>query len=219
MKTTANIATYPKRFPLLLNMLESIRGQFDEVRIYLNEYKEVPEELKEYTTHIGKNLTDNGKFFWSTNKNEYYFTLDDDIIYPPDYVKKTLPQIKDRIVTYHGRKLKGLNRSYYRKHEVFHCTRVQHYPQIVDVGGTGVMAFNTNKIHIDIADSLPRKMTDILVGLTAAMNKYPIVCLTKTSMWISCQQEVDRGIYDFFVMDDSVQTKLSDAIQLLKGFQ
>ena len=98
-KVTANIATQPKRFESLLETLESIDGQFDEIRLYLNNFSYVPDELKKYTTYIGDDLTDNGKFFWSNNEDEYYFTLDDDIIYPSDYVEKTLPLIGDRIVT------------------------------------------------------------------------------------------------------------------------
>ena len=83
LKITANIATQPKRFEFLLQMLESIDGQFDEIRLYLNNFREVPKELEKYTCYIGRDLTDNGKFFWSNNRDEYYFTLDDDVIYPP----------------------------------------------------------------------------------------------------------------------------------------
>ncbi len=60
-KVTANIATQPHRFERLLSMLNSIDGQFDEIRLYLNNFSYVPDELKKYTTYIGDDLTDNGK--------------------------------------------------------------------------------------------------------------------------------------------------------------
>ena len=71
LKVTANIATQPHRFESLLKTLETIDGQFDEIRLYLNNFDYVPSELKKFTTYIGEDLTDNGKFFWSNNDNEY----------------------------------------------------------------------------------------------------------------------------------------------------
>jgi len=107
-----NIATYPARFSHLMRTLESLEGQADVIRICLNEYKTIPEPLKKYDCFIpNKNLTDNGKFvFLPIKRREIYFSCDDDIIYPPDYVERTVSLINKYkcIVTYHGRLLQGL---------------------------------------------------------------------------------------------------------------
>ena len=80
-------------------MLESIKGQFDKVRVCLNEFESVPTWLTEIenleATIPNKNLTDNGKFLGleTLTKPEYYLTLDDDIVYPRNYARKTVENI------------------------------------------------------------------------------------------------------------------------------
>lgn len=217
MKVTANIATHPQRFESLLKMLQSIDGQFDETRIYLNQFSHVPEELQHYQTHIGNDITDNGKFFWSGNADEYYFTLDDDLIYPPDYVKVTLPEIRDRIVTYHGRKLIGIGRKYYTEHKLYRFRESLDVDKSIDVPGTGVMAFDTNLFTPQMWKSKNFMMTDLLIGLEAAIYNNEIVCLKRPERWIT--QIEDCGgvsIWEQFRNRDSYQTSWSDMIQLSK---
>ena len=220
MKVTANIATQPSRFQTLLKTLNSIDGQFDEIRIYLNEYEYVPDELKKYTTVIGDNLTDNGKFFWSENPNEYYFTLDDDIIYPSDYVSKTLPKIKDRIVTYHGHKLLGIGRSYYRGHRVYTFRKSFLEDKEIEVPGTGVMAFNSNLFKPTLWKSPNFMMTDILVGLEASLYNKKVVCLKREENWIRpTEPREPEGIFTKYKYRDEIQTKMSDMIQIHRGLE
>jgi len=212
LKVTANIATQPNRYQFLLEMLKSIEGQFDEIRIYLNNFRYVPDELRKYTTYIGKDLTDNGKFFWSENDNEFYFTLDDDIIYPPDYVKKTLPLINDRIVTYHGRNLYGLNQPYYNNHKVYSFYNSLKKEVKLDIGGTGVMAFNTNEFKPNLWKSPNTKMTDLLISLEASLFNKEIVCLPKESQWIKPIEYLNDGIYTEYLGRDTKQTIFADLI-------
>jgi GR25 family glycosyltransferase involved in LPS biosynthesis len=217
LKVTANIATQPHRFKRLLEMLKSIEGQFDEIRIYLNNFSTVPPELSKYTTYIGKDLTDNGKFFWSHNSSEYYFTLNDDIIYPPDYVKKTLPLIKDRIVTYQGRCLFGLNQTYYGNHKFYtHCEELTD-EVLLDVGSTGFMAFNTNLFKPNLWRSPNKKMSDLIVSLEATIFNIDMICLPKNEDWILQIDNEEFGISSEFFREDEKQTILSDMILTYKS--
>lgn len=224
MRVTANIATQPKRFLNLLMTLDSIKGQFDEIRIYLNGYKEVPEELKSYTTFIGKDLTDNGKMFWSNNENEYYFSIDDDIIYPEDYVEKTIPHIKNRIVTYHGKKTIGLGQSYYNSHISYKFFQDLDIEKVVEIGGTGVMAFNTNVFKPTLWSSPIKKMCDLVIGLEAALYNIPIVCLPHTETWIKMTMGIEsltgdkpNGIFEEYQFNDDKQSTICDMIQMYKN--
>ena len=216
-KITANIATHPPRFESLLVTLDSIEGQFDEIRIYLNGYKSVPEELKKYTTHIGYNITDNGKFFWSGNKNEYYFTLDDDIVYPDDYVKRTIPLIKDRIVTYHGRRLINNNINYYDNHKLWAYYHKLESEKILDVAGTGVMAFNTNIFSPNLWKSSNHKITDLLISLEAHLFKIPIICLPKPVYWIDGTGFDFDSIYLEYKGREEKQIKFANMIREITG--
>lgn len=185
IKITANIATKKERFDSLLLTLESIKDQFDEIRIYLNDYDVVPVELQNYSVFLGPDLTDNAKLIWSDNEDEYYFTIDDDVIYPPDYVKNTLPLIGDRIVCYSGRRINTSNLNEYfsnhRKYEVFEKLDSEVEVDIVD---TTYMAFNTKYFFSNLWRSPVSSKIDLLLSLEACLHNVPIVCLPHDSNWI-----------------------------------
>jgi hypothetical protein len=215
MKATINIATYPARYNSLLKTLESLKGQA-EIRIYLNEYTEVPKELQEYTTHIGDNLTDNGKFFWANNKNEYYFTCDDDIIYPPNYVADTLSKYrKGEVLTYHGRVLNGVGRHYYGGHQVYNCLRPLSKDIIIDVGGTGVMMHNTNEIRLDIAHSKDKCMSDLVASYKLALLGIPIRCLAHPMGYFQ-YTENEQSIFNEHHKEPIRQNQIADEIYRVK---
>lgn len=180
MKVSINIATYPARFESLLKTLDTLKGQADIIRIYLNEYTEIPKELSQYYCVMGENLTDNGKFFWLNNATrEYYFSCDDDLLYPANYVKDTLQRMGDSpIVTYHGRIINKPNKDYYGGYRCYNCLRTVEQDLTIDVGGTGVMCINTNKFKCDIAFSEHKKMSDCVLSYAAALQRVPIKLLS-----------------------------------------
>ena len=212
--TSINIATYPARFSNLMRTLKSLEGQADVIRICLNEYKTIPEPLKKYDCYIPKdNLTDNGKFaFLPTKQREIYFSCDDDIIYPSDYVERTVSLINKYkcIVTYHGRLLQGLNKDYYRGHKFWHCNRETKAHVLIDVAGTGVTAFDTDYFNDYPIDTDYHKMSDVVFS-HAAMN-HKIMCAKKSDGWIA-PQVVNESIYQTESRTNQInQIKLSNEI-------
>ncbi len=202
MKVTANIATQPSREHQLEQMLKSIEGKFDEVRIFHNTKYE--------------NLTDNGKFYAldQIKEPEIFCTLDDDILYPPEYrdILERSVNHYGAIVTFHGRILKEPVRSYYRGHEVFDFRGGLDEPTRVDVGGTGVMAFDTRYFHPKgIAQNPIQRMSDLLFSLEATKQGKDIICLPKEHGWLK-QIPVTDGIVNDRFADQSQQIKLAKEI-------
>ena len=103
MKVIVGMATTSARKEFAEIAMASLRDQVDSIILYNND---------EYTN----DLTDNGKFYGLNFIEEpcYYFTCDDDIIYPATYVQDMIAKIEEYgcIVTHHGRRLKGLNVEY-----------------------------------------------------------------------------------------------------------
>lgn len=195
MIITANIATYPARAESLKRMLKSIEGQFDEVRICFNECFDLPSKGRqtnaEYELHHtpSENLTDNGKFVFLENieEPEYYFTLDDDLIYPPDYVNRTIKalQMYGGIITHHGRILNGLDLDYYYAHQIYPCLQDVHTTVKLDVCGTGVTAFDTRNFHPKgLAHSKDKRMSDLIFSLEAAKQNKQIGIIPHKTGWI-----------------------------------
>lgn len=219
MKITANIATRPQRYNELKKMLNSIKGQFDEVRIYLNETNEVPEWLHDYTVITGENLTDNGKFYFlQFVGEEMYCTLDDDIIYPNNYAISLRAAINsyNPIVTHHGRILVSKDVSYYGGHRFFHCANNQTEMCEIDVPGTGVTAFDTSYFKPkSIYNSEYKCMSDILFGLEAAKQNKKIIVLPHPVGWIK-PLPVETSIYNTHRHNESVQISLANKILDIK---
>lgn len=78
----------------MLAAVRSILGQVDRLCIVLNEYDHVPEELagldKLETVIPATDMKDTGKFYFTPDRDDVIFTIDDDILYPGDYVTRTL---------------------------------------------------------------------------------------------------------------------------------
>ena len=225
MIKSANIATQPSRINVLSKMIDSIYDQFDVIRVCLNGFESTPEFLmreKIIAAIPSGDLTDNGKFVFidqMVRSVEYYFTLDDDIVYPPDYVEKTVENIDKYscIITYHGRLLRGLNLDYYKDHEFYSCVWESKENFEIDVCGTGVTAFRTDYFcPSGLAISEHQRMSDIIFSLEAAKQGKTIGYCEKEAHWIRPMQ-VKESIYSHFKKNSkSVQNKLANDIYRIK---
>lgn len=107
----ANLATYPPRASNLLRAITAIAPQVDRLNVVLNQYETVPDELR-----IAPNVEliipdedtkDVGKFYPDSRGADYVFLIDDDIIYPHDYVVRTVAALeafglRGYMAGYHG---------------------------------------------------------------------------------------------------------------------
>ncbi|MEP1356284.1 MAG: hypothetical protein ABJX32_04190 [Tateyamaria sp.] len=93
----ANLATYPPRRASLIDVVNRIAPQVDQLNIVLNQYEEVPAELEgqqnvnpilpeEDTKDVGK--------FYPKSEGTYTFLIDDDLVYPPDFVQLSIERFE-----------------------------------------------------------------------------------------------------------------------------
>lgn len=204
MKAIANIATFKGREKYLENTLGSIFKQFDEINIYDNEVEEI-------------DLTDRGKFAFLDKYTEpvYYFTLDDDIIYPANYVDSTIMQIEkvNAIITYHGRLLKAKGVNYYRGHKSYHCSQMNSEFIKIHVPGTGVTAFRTDYFKPSLEDMRDDKMADLLFAEQAAKSGKDIYLGLKPPAWFTIQPiPLQNTIFGTEVFNCKRQGQIADDI-------
>ena len=224
MKISFNMATIPSRYLLSLKAINSIYDQADIIRIYLNNFTEVPKELKrdKIITHIGKDLNATGKLFWSLTPNEYYFCIDDDLRYPPTYAKDMIQYIEHlggRVcVSLHGKILKPTPlESYFKGIEhSFQCLKDVNSTLQVHIIGNGVSVFNTNKVKIDYTKFKYHHMDDIEVSLQLQQQKIPSIVVSHESNYLD-YEEPDKieGVETLFTQyynNDSTQTERINSI-------
>lgn len=219
----AAVATIPGREDMLREAVGSLLPQVDKMYVYLNNFEAVPDFLVSDKIVVARSQehgdrTDAGKFFWANKVEGYYFTFDDDIVYPANYVETLVQHIEARdrkaIVTVHGRifPVRMPISSYYRDNRVriFHNKHSQRTDEIVHVGGTGVMAFHTDTIKIDPDAFTAPKMADVWVGLFALKAEVPIVCIRRQAKWLRLLK--NEGIFATERGADKVQTDLVNSV-------
>lgn len=217
-KVTASMASIPSRAHLLPRVVRSLLFQVDELCVYLNGYDRVPPCLKDNRIKVarsgidGPDLGDAGKFYWVNDTKGYVLTVDDDIVYPANYVRRYLQEIerlrRRAVVGVHGVVLPSKPRAYYTDRTVFHCRRSQSGHQPVHLLGTGTTAFHSDTIKVRIEDFQHPNMADIWLGIVAKRQKVPMVCLEHDEGWLRClSSDPGKSIYERYVGKDRVQTR------------
>jgi hypothetical protein len=197
-----------------------------------NELKHTLESLNEQTVkadliHVHDNskeidYTDNGKFIILSHLPDevYFFSCDDDILYPEDYIEKTIEAIDKHktIVTYHGRNLRGKGLNYYHEHSAFRCDQSFIETKKIDVCGTGVTAFRTDYFNpTDIYKAEDKCMSDLVFSLEAIKQGKEITHVGHYGNWIIPQINSGSTIYDRFNKECSRQNEIADEIITLKN--
>jgi len=209
MRVIVGIATTGTRHESLVKTYASLKEQVDTIWVYDNSQESI-------------DYTDNGKFYFLDEYEEpvYYFSCDDDIIYPPNYIEKTIEAIEEHkcIVSYHGRILRGLGLSYYTKHTALSCLQSFVQTKEIDVVGTGVTAFRTDYFFpTDIYKAKDKCMSDLVFSLEATKQGKKLMHIGHLSGWIEAiEQPKGTTIYENHWNNDKRQTQIADEIYKLK---
>jgi len=217
-----NVATY-KRDEFLFKTIDSIYNQADEINIALNSHDTVPDKLKN-DLKINCFITDNSigdgfKFYRLSESDGYYFTIDDDIIYPSNYgeylIEKYNEYSEKHIICLHGRTFHQYPvTSYYQSpHHSFRCLGDVSNDNFVHFGGTGVMMFHTDLFKFSYEDIKYSNMADIWVGKFANEMDIKIMCVKHNNKFLRYQTEVGKDtIFNKSVHNDKIQTELINKI-------
>ena len=221
-KIICGLATVIGREEALKDTVLSIINQVDKLIIYQNGYKQIfdylnNEKIEVYSSiDTGIDMGDAGKFYkLSDYTNNYYLSIDDDLIYPTDYVSNIIDNLKNYnnsvIITHHGRILKINALSYYKDSKLkLRCLDNVESHQAVHFPGTGVMGFHTSKVKITFNYFKIPNMGDIWVGLYARENSVPIIVAPHKTGWIkhSDKFNLNNTIYSTSINNDDIQNKL-----------
>ena len=225
-KKIVNVASY-QRIDSLIISLKSIYNQCDEINVCLNNHTGViPEFL--FSPKINLTFTDNSKgdafkFLYLESSDGYFLTIDDDLIYPPNYVEFMVNKCKEhnnkKIMTLHGRNFGKLPISSYYKSatERYQCLNEVKKDVVVQFGGTGVMCFHTSLLKKSINDFLYPNMADVWIGKFAKERNIEILCLAHSTGYIKYIPQKST-IFDEESNNDKTQTNVVNEIFGFKNF-
>lgn len=148
------MASIPSRVDVLRITVDSILPQVDHLFVYLNGFDWVPEFLASEKITVFRSseygdYRDNSKYFGLRCLEEegYFFSIDDDIEYPSDYVSEMVAAIEryDRsaIVGVHG-VIYGAGSRLFLDRAVLHFRNPLEADVPVSALGTGTTAFHTS---------------------------------------------------------------------------
>lgn len=186
------VASFPPRERQLKQVVASLIDQVDRIFVYLNEYSSVPDFLKHPRIEVrigGEDLRDNGKFAFSAELPAgYCLTVDDDIIYPPDYVQALIRKVeiygRKAAVGLHGTIFAKPFVSYFEGRKLFHFKQSLERDELVDQLGTGTLCFHTslwNPSHLDFAS---KGMVDAWIAVAAVKAGIPLIAVSRKRNWL-----------------------------------
>lgn len=191
MISVAKMATFPDREGILRRSVESIVHQVDRLEIYLNNYSFVPNYLLDpkIVTFLGlPDLGDTGKVH-EPPEDVNLFLVDDDIIYPGNYVKRytaKLEQYHHRVVVgCHGALLVNPVRNYFKDRIVTHFQSGLFHDERVHVLGTGTVAYNTNIVRLRAIEISHHNMLDCHLAVHCQQLKIPMICVGRPARWLN----------------------------------
>lgn len=197
---TIAMATQPSRVNSYINTVWSLLSQCTRLCICFNGFDEIPDNLPKshkivavcasQKTQIPDLGCDN-KMRWIGDFNGYYATVDDDIIYPPNYISKLKTALKQYhnkiVVSFHGHiypvndgRINFSRRMlicYDKQHDDIWCHRL----------GMGTAMFHPKTIGItkDVFMSFPKNTgDDEIFAIWAQKNKIPMLCISTKNIQI-----------------------------------
>jgi hypothetical protein len=189
MNRVAGMATIPDREEMLKIAVDSIYNQVDAIYIAFNNYKEFPEWIDDRKIHAF--ITDNTfgdaeKFRHVGETNQYFFSIDDDLVYAPDYVEYMIDGIEryKSIVTLQGRNYPVPVSSFLKYIDNYKCYKEVSKDIKVHLGGTDVMAFDINTYQPDFAIFKKANMADSWIAMDAFNKDIPIWVLKHPDQYI-----------------------------------
>ena len=219
----AGMATMPSRRGDLRTAIGSIIRQVDRLYLFLDRF-EIPVDIRHPKIVVLRSqefgdLRANGKLLGLTMCSGpcWYFTVDDDIRYPDDYVQRMTLQLaalpRQTVLGVHGSRLKPPMNSYRENRESLHRAQMRTRHEPVDVIGTDSAAFNTEVLNFDVRKWPTVNMVDLNFAIECAKRGIARKLATRRRFWVEALSENQAdSIYQGLRKDDSRQTALANEL-------
>lgn len=207
----ASMASIPQRRPMLADAVASLLLQCDRVRVFLNNYPDVPDFLNHPRIDVRRSQDwddkgDAGKFGWIDVLEEpgYRIIVDDDLIFPPDFARESVAGLRrygnHAFVALHGVLLRQPVSRYYdpASRNAFHFANALTRDRTVHVLGTNAFCYHSPLLKLRWSDFAHRNMADIFVAEYAQRHAIPMIALARPRNWV-LQNKLEGGfetIYD-----------------------
>lgn len=185
-QVTISMASVPERQAGMLRVVESLLPYCDNFDICLNGYPNVKYDgFGDPKVNVLRvpNIGPRGKFWLAHRTPGYHIVVDDDLIYPADYVTTLIRGVekykRKAVVGVHGQFIvQGTAELMLLKHQEALSQDIQ-----VHMLGTGTMAYHTDAFNVNMADLTPGKIDDQVAALALEAG-VPMIALRHDAGWL-----------------------------------
>ncbi len=227
----ATLASLSTREALLERTLATLLPQVDAVCVYLNGYRTVPRSLVHpkvvhalLSTEMGLRGGEAKLFFWDRDlfkaapiwrPDDVAIVVDDDILYPPDYVARLIASLDAHpgsIACVHGSVLADPFERYAASRWVASARGSLAETSRVQIPGTGTMAFRAGSFAVSLREHFPwSHCVDVCVGIQAKAQGVECWSVARPDGWLQPMQ-LPKGTSIYRQRtgagNDAVETKL-----------
>lgn len=236
-KIIAFIASVKEREEQLKIVIESIYDQVDLIHLVLNWYEEVPDWVGDLDGEAkifchfnpeNKNAHDaiwnyldaenavlEVKTGWTLSERlheNYYFIIDDDILYPQNYIDKLIGCIENHerraVITVHGANILRPIENYLDSRNVYGYSNRLENDIPVDIAGCGTVAFHSSTIKPTLQDFPFPFCRDLWFSILCAKRKVKIYSVARPSDWLTALKTPGDTVYN--------ATRRSENLQFMK---
>jgi hypothetical protein len=211
------IASLPERSESLRKVLDSLANQVDVIYVILNYGGQaVPEWIDGYDNviwTIGDNrLGSSHKFTMAEHVKGWFVTWDDDLVLKNSQAINYLIrgcERYDSICTFHGKVYANIPAKSYRKSFTTNIRCLNNWDEdtCVTVGGTGCMAWNTERFKISLDNFHHKNMSDVECAKAAHDQGVKIMALSHACNYVEYIPPKGKTIWQTS-SDDTVQTSI-----------
>jgi hypothetical protein len=196
IRCVATIATQPSRHNTFARVLPVIAAQVDHVYVYLDDFDEVPVFLAEDPNVTVIRSQDTGRFraagrflfLLDLAEPVVVISVDDDIHYPPDYVRRLVDALAEAdgnaVVGVHGTRFSPPFRDYVRDARTVWFARRLWRGRSVDQLGAGTVAFRSDRLSFDVREWQAIRCDDIMLAGEAKKRGLPLLCIPRRRFWM-----------------------------------
>lgn len=208
--------------------LQSIYDQVDEIHLVLNFYLEVPDWINNLTKvysylnptnrnahdaiwfrSLGLDAFDNGNQPGHNIDGRYYFVIDDDLLYPKDYVEKMVEGVerheRNAIITAHGSTIVRPVKDYLECRQTYNFSDRLERDIFVDMAGVGCSAWHSSTIKPTPNDFPIPFCRDLWFAILAKKNNVFLICLQRPTQWILPLQTEGDTVYELTCQNEKLK--------------
>jgi hypothetical protein len=207
VRRIGQIATYPGRIGNLPAMLESVGSQLDEIHVVLNQYSAAQRRRLPKLANVDylvpdEDLKDTGKFLRRAGANEYVFLMDDDLIFPTDYVAtlieahQALPSARVAVGV-HGVIYSDLFEGAAPSRFVAKFDKALAKPILVNQLGTGCLMLRGDLMPPFEFMQSSQRFVDVRFARYCHENGIGMLCVGRAAGWVQ-DQEPEESIFESY---------------------